>query len=692
MKLRRASIVMISAGMCGCAATDALLAKPLNLTPQNNHNGWVNPEDLPPMPQCIAQQDTTNWLKTMTECTGQHCTSHLGPICTHHQWLTQVSCLSVRFSPNIIQQYLPYCNRSVLAKEQLYQWVRRVTGRTWLVEVGDADGLHNLSPASLLRGYASVEVLDHAPNCLTDADSAFSSEAFQHVLASCAITGTTQHTGNAARTWEYQPNIQSIIPFGFETVGYNRTGSELSEGHYFDKACFCGAFTIDAEQAPCAGLATIDLTREHLWMNATCGTTSVPDHWKDAVQTTEFKYIPVENWHWPQCVVDVTSKVTELVDQCTTDACELDSLGYCDIRRSVDRACFCQDIHYRSCGGSCQNFPQRIDYLEWLRELCAKVPGWHGLPDNWDQLITVTRPDMIPPGLKLPPPKDGAHGSESMVAADICAKTARKLGSVATIHAVTIAIALVGWKTGIHGVICDALGHLRPRFGASIGISIATVQIMAYVLTTFVIRDTKGYQDVSVIPLILLWCSMPRPTLLATYCLRPRPSKVTSLHPTAPFLLAEMIFQVPASYCMILTVNYGREHRFYQNFMQELGDVTSAKVMYLGAGLWLLVAVAASILSMALPRHSAAWFRETMDETECPEKAALMSGGSPTVYGTLSAEHKHDGEFRRAPLRLTSIRGIILSVLWVAQWLFWGGFIVLTLDGYVSSALGFHTR
>lgn len=27
------------------------------LTPQNNYNGWVNPEDLAPMPQCIAQQD-----------------------------------------------------------------------------------------------------------------------------------------------------------------------------------------------------------------------------------------------------------------------------------------------------------------------------------------------------------------------------------------------------------------------------------------------------------------------------------------------------------------------------------------------------------------------------------------------------------------------------------------------------------
>ena len=34
-----------------------------------NHGGWVNPEDLKALPQCIAQQDTSAWLDAMTKCT-----------------------------------------------------------------------------------------------------------------------------------------------------------------------------------------------------------------------------------------------------------------------------------------------------------------------------------------------------------------------------------------------------------------------------------------------------------------------------------------------------------------------------------------------------------------------------------------------------------------------------------------------
>lgn len=97
------------------------------LSPQNNYNGWVNPEDLAPMPQCIAQQDQSTWLSTMMKCTSKRCTSHFGAICTHHQWLTQLSCLSIAFSPDIIESYFPYCGRSVLTKAQLYQWVCNIT-------------------------------------------------------------------------------------------------------------------------------------------------------------------------------------------------------------------------------------------------------------------------------------------------------------------------------------------------------------------------------------------------------------------------------------------------------------------------------------------------------------------------------------------------------------------------------------
>ncbi|RFU26863.1 hypothetical protein B7463_g9467, partial [Scytalidium lignicola] len=246
------------------------------------------------MPQCIAQQDQSTWLSTMTKCTAKKCTSHFGFICTHHQWLTQLSCLSIGFSSDVIEKYLPYCGRSILAKAQLYLWIRKITSRTWLVDVGDANGL---PPDSLAEGFAAVNVIYKAPTCLTSSVSAPSMEPFQHVMTSCSFTSTTQHTGNAARPWEYSKSLRSMIALDFESVGYNLTGHYIGYGKYFDKECFCSAFTIDPKKEPCSAPGHIDLTKERLWINATCGSMSLPENWTDNLKTTEFAYIPIEDWH-----------------------------------------------------------------------------------------------------------------------------------------------------------------------------------------------------------------------------------------------------------------------------------------------------------------------------------------------------------------------------------------------------------
>lgn len=240
-----------------------------------NRNGWVNPEDLAPMPQCIAQQDPSSWLGVMTKCTSRRCTSRFG-VCVHHQWLTQLSCLSTGFSSDIVRAYLPYCSRSILAKAQLFRWIHTVTGRTWLVDVGDTNELQSLSPASLARGYAAVGMISQAPTCLTNSASASSMEPFQYVMASCGFTSNTRHTGNAARPWEYSESRRSIIALDFETVGYDVTQHDIQYGDYFDRQCFCDTFETDLTMEPCPGpgLAT---TQERLWLNATCGSTYLPE-------------------------------------------------------------------------------------------------------------------------------------------------------------------------------------------------------------------------------------------------------------------------------------------------------------------------------------------------------------------------------------------------------------------------------
>ncbi|GAA86248.1 similar to An07g04360 [Aspergillus luchuensis IFO 4308] len=267
----------------------------LFLIPQNNYNGWVNPEDLRPMPQCIAQQDQSTWLEILTKCTAKRCTSHFGFICTHHQWLTHLGCLSVAFSSDVI-------------------------AREWLVEVGDTNELQNLSPASLAEGYSTVDVLKKAPGCLTGSVCSFSREPFQRVMASCRFTSASHHTGNAARPWEYNEPVRSIIALDSETVGYDLVQQHIKDGYYFDKDCFCSSFAVDFEEEPCSDSERLDWTKQRLWLNATCGSKSLPDNWTDALLTTQFAFIALEGWSWPKCVMDMPKKVTDLTDQCAADA------------------------------------------------------------------------------------------------------------------------------------------------------------------------------------------------------------------------------------------------------------------------------------------------------------------------------------------------------------------------------------
>ncbi|KAH7399217.1 hypothetical protein DE146DRAFT_526364 [Phaeosphaeria sp. MPI-PUGE-AT-0046c] len=246
------------------------------IEPQNNYGGWVNPEDLPPMPQCIAQQDSSAWLEVMTRCISKGCTRHFGIICTHHQWLARLDCLRTDFTTDLVRQYFPYCSRSILAKAQLFSWINTITGRTWLVEVGDSPEVHTISPHSLIKGYMDYDVVKEAPTCLRASSSVATMESFQHIASSCTFTGKTKHTGNTDRPWEYRENAQSVVALDSETAGYNLSRQEIPDGLYIDKECLCTSYTIDTDLEPCESSARpVDQTRKRLWMMATCGFHSI---------------------------------------------------------------------------------------------------------------------------------------------------------------------------------------------------------------------------------------------------------------------------------------------------------------------------------------------------------------------------------------------------------------------------------
>jgi hypothetical protein len=131
-------------------------------------------------------------------------------------------------------------------------------------------------------------------------------------------------------------------------------------------------------------------------MNATCGSTSLRSNWTDGLKTTTYAYIPIGGRRWPASINSMSQKLTALTKRCAADACGLDSHGYCKITRAVDRTCFCSNISYDTCQGPCQTFETRIDYVQWLHDLCGREEGWQGLPKDWRQLAATMPFDMIP--------------------------------------------------------------------------------------------------------------------------------------------------------------------------------------------------------------------------------------------------------------------------------------------------------
>jgi hypothetical protein len=678
------------------------------LTPQDNRGGWVNPEDLTPMPQCVAQQDQSSWLNAMTRCTSRICTRHFGIICTHHQYLTQLSCLSTAFSPDVVRGYLKYCSRSVLAEAQLYSWIHQITGRTWLVGGGDANRLRYLSPRSLTKGYAEVGVTYKAPMCLTGSVSARTRESFRQVMASCSFTSTTQHTGNAARPWEYSESSRSMTALDSETASYDLVWGSIRYGDYFDKACLCTAFAIDPENEPCVWAGKLDLTKERLWIDATCGPASLPDGWNHSLQTTDFAYIPIEDWHWPKCVASMPREVTHLTDQCVTDACERDSSGYCKVKRAIDRACFCRKITYDSCGGACHVFDNRIDYAHWLHNLCGNVKNWSGLPDNWRQLAVPSSLELIPWQWSIKP-SSASNSTSSPLGpnepTETCPSSDWKVGSLALINVATFVAIVFGPRADIHQHASRVIRQQLPSSWVFKGLIIAAIQLLANWFNAFIVQTTFGYEDVPIIQLILLWCSIPRRTWFTIALIGGQPVETIDFSSAASSLLAECILQAFSSYYMIMTVSYGLEHSFYFGGMTEAERESSATMMYAGALLWLTMLCVAFVQFVPILR-TACLVIESDDssllkrqkkttstiaeeiEAQLDERSKLLGENlkrhwNRGVYGTMSDTAENETVSPEAYVGPYLVIVFIMLFLWIAQWLFWSGFIGLSVEEYV---------
>ncbi|RFU26864.1 hypothetical protein B7463_g9466, partial [Scytalidium lignicola] len=323
----------------------------------------------------------------------------------------------------------------------------------------------------------------------------------------------------------------------------------------------------------------------------------------------------------------------------------------------------------------------------WLHDLCGNVQNWHGLPDNWRQLTGITPLDMIPWQWTLKPSNNSYIVNTTSLgyvkATKTCASNEWKLGSFALVNIATFFTAFLGQRTGTNRIA------RVPCFWVFKGTLIAALQLLASWFNVFLVQKTPGYEDVPAHQLMLLWCSMPRLAWLTILLNGVQPFEVKNFS-TAASLFAEMILQVLTSYYMVMTVNYGREHDFYLGGLEGAERGRLAKIMYAGALMWLIIISLTFVQLMWAIQPTSNIAEGLMDNSRGLEETPLTRSkrGNSKAYGTFPIKGQNNWISQKKPVKLYAAAVIRMLPLWIAQWLFWGGFIALSSEEFCPPKLG----
>lgn len=258
--------------------------------------------------------------------------------------------------------------------------------------------------------------------------------------------------------------------------------------------------------------------------------------------------------------------------------------------------------------------------------------------------------------------------------------------------------------------------YAYPQSWLISGLVIAGLLFAANWTNAALVQATASYESIPILPLALLWCSMPQLTWSTIVLAMLRPFGRATFQAIVSCIFAEAILQALSAIPMIQVIKYGREHDFYSLGMKKLDASPAARYMYAGAAVWLIVIIVTSILSLqtahrliARPeshtstlstptatkdsknlfhdkwisfeeRMARYWLRSNCDLEESP----LLHGDSQpqAVYGTLPKDvhDDHTTESERGVVRLTFIAATSMILLWITQWMFWTGFISLSSE------------
>ena len=340
----------------------------------------------------------------------------------------------------------------------------------------------------------------------------------------------------------------------------------------------------------------------------------------------------------------------------------------------------------------------------WLSEWIPALFPWNWTVQAFPQPATpsslgiqITDPaTSLTPYISVPPVGPGTCASS----------TSEKLGVFAAVNIVSaLLIPILGRRTVVSKLTFGIGGKLGSRGWILMGILSACLNVSANLVNARVIRSTPGYGDVPFGALALLWCTRPRLAWLAVFLANREAEDGMYFNSAASAITSEAILQVLGAVYFGITANYGRKNRFYNlKHLDPYPRGVDAHIMYAGAVLWmvmLFITLGACFACIVGLNEVIGNARKMMSGIE---KAA--GAGANAIRGPLQAKEwmpkwiqdRINNRQQRAgpvvpPRKLTTeeIRQIesvgaalIVFMSFLAQWLFWAGFMRAARERYES--------
>jgi len=501
-------------------------------------------------------------------------------------------------------------------------------------------------------------------------------------------------------------------------------------GDFISMSTFCS--NLESVQCPTDMCVLPDEPQTLLsWASNVCNlTTDAQNQWNDSTSERDEAYRRLTSVsafeRWPSCGDGCHGLADSYTSSFFSESCinlDITAADRCfSSKPLVNTSNLCTVlVDTDACADACTFGKDPRKLFEWVNSTCAQELGdmenWRDatmakeqkwldewipalLPWNWT--VQAFKQSAVPSstGVQVTDPYNSStpYISVSPSGPGTCpSSTTEKLGVFAIVNVISaLLLPILGRRTVVSRLTFGVAGRLGSNGWAYMGVLSAALHISANLVNARVIRSTRGYGDVPFGALALLWCTRPRLAWLAVFLATREVEDGIYLNSGASAIVSEAILQTLGAIYFGITANYGRKKRFfYANHLEPYPRGVDAHIMYAGALVWLLAlffTLFACIVSILGLNEVISNARKMMGEVERVAGAGAKAINVPLqrmlpkwVKARIARRQRQLEEGpKEAPRKLTpteieQIKNVwgagTIFVAFMAQWLFWAGFI-----------------